>query len=166
MRPQQPGEQSTDKSGAQPGPGRLGRPEWLVVAGAALVSLVGLAVVVPHTSDRPGNVPTRLDARLDRLPPGSPVLNDYALGGWIAWRHPDLNQYIDGLATPYSPQHDDDFHAIETQAAGWYALVEQSRAQVALVESDTTLKLALEHRGWRDDGSDAGYTLLLGPAAH
>lgn len=154
------------RSADQPGPGWPGRPERLVIAGAALVSLVGLAVAVPHTSDQPGDVPLALDAKLDHLRPGSPVLNDYALGGWIAWRHPDLNQYIDGLATPYSPQHDDDFHAIETQGPGWYALVVRSRARVALVESDTTLKRALERRGWGFDGSDAGYTLLLAPASN
>ena len=49
------------------------------------------AVVVPHTADRPGR---RADARstpqLDRLPAGTAVFNAYALGGWIAWRHPDL----------------------------------------------------------------------------
>jgi hypothetical protein len=135
-----------------------------VIGVAAALSLVGLAIAVPHTSKLPGSVPLALDARLDRQPSGSPVLNDYALGGWIAWRHPDLNQYIDGLATPYSPGHDERFHSIEDQGRGWYRLVERSHARVALVEADTTLRQALERRGWRDDGSDAGYVLLLAPA--
>jgi hypothetical protein len=163
LRPARADDRADEVADALSRPGRLGRPELLVIGVAAALSLVGLAIAVPHTSRLPGSVPLALDAGLDRQQPGSPVLNDYALGGWIAWRHPDLNQYIDGLATPYSPQHDEDFHTIESQGPGWYRLVEQSGAQVALVESDTTLRRALERRGWRDDGSDAGYVLLLTP---
>ncbi|MGC4112383.1 MAG: hypothetical protein QM747_18580 [Nocardioides sp.] len=153
----------------EPGSGRRGWPgrrELVVIAVAGVVSLAGLAIAVPRTSDRPGSVPLALDAKLDRLKPGTAVLNDYALGGWISWRHPDLAQYIDGLATPYSPQHHEDFHTIESQGPGWYALVERSGAQVALVEADTTLAQALEHRGWRRDGSDAGFVLLLPPVVN
>jgi hypothetical protein len=152
-----------DRTGALDRPGPPARPERLVIAVAAVVSLVGLAVAVPHTSARPGSVPLGLDRRLDRMEPGTKVLNDYALGGWIAWRHPDLNQYIDGLATPYSPQHDDDFHTMETLGPGWNRLVARSGVTVALLQSDTTLKQELERRGWRFDGSDDGYTLLLEP---
>jgi hypothetical protein len=144
-------------------PGLPGRIELRVMVAAGFASLVGLALAVPHTSELPGSVPLGLERKLDRLQPGTKVLNDYTLGGWIAWRHPDLDQYIDGLATPYSPQHDDDFHTIGTLGPGWYHLVEQSRVTVALVESDTTLRQALEHRGWRYAGADAGFTLLLEP---
>jgi hypothetical protein len=141
----------------------LRRVEGVVIAAAAGLSLLVLAFVVPHTSDKPGGVPLALDPQLDRLPAGTAVLNDYALGGWVSWRHPGLEQYIDGLATPYSPQHDDDYHAIETTGAGWYRLVLASRAPVAVVQADTTLARALERRGWRREGSDAGFVLLRRP---
>jgi len=61
-----------------------------------VLCLVVVALAAPVTSDRPGDVPTGLDAALDRLPPGTRVLNDYDVGGWMVWRHPDLEHYIDG----------------------------------------------------------------------
>jgi hypothetical protein len=143
--------------------GRVERSEWWVIGATFVVSALGLALAVPATSNRPANVPLTLDSQLDRLPPGTPVLNDYALGGWISWRHPDLNQYIDGLATPYSPQHDDDFHVIENQGGGWYRMVLESGAPVALVETDSSLAHALERRGWERRGTDVGYVLLSRP---
>ncbi len=145
--------------------GRLSGLEWKVVGGSLLALAVGLGLAVPHTSRDPGGVPLALDAQLDRLPAGTPVLNAYVLGGWITWRHPDLNQYIDGLATPYSPGHAKDFNTIENQGPGWYRLVLSSRAPVALVAGDSTLAVSLEKRGWVSRGSDAGFVLLIRPDA-
>ena len=54
------------------------------------------------------------------------MFNDYALGGWIAWRHPDLEQYIDGLITPYSVSHVRGFAVADVDAPGWYAVVRDS----------------------------------------
>jgi hypothetical protein len=93
------------------------------------------------------------------------VFNAYELGGWIAWRHPDLEQYIDGLITPYSEQHAEDFHRAEIQAPGWYRIVQDSHAPVALVATDSALAAGLEHQGWTRQGADAGYVLLRRPGA-
>jgi hypothetical protein len=139
------------------------RREALIVGTWVALTLVVLGFVVPHTASRPGSVPLALDRNLDRLPPGTPVFNAYELGGWITWRHPDLDQYIDGLATPYSTQHAEDFHRAEIQASGWYRVVTDSGAPVALVESDSALARGLEHRGWSREGTSSGYVLLCRP---
>ena len=139
------------------------RGEGVVLGAWVALSLVVLAFVVPHTADRPDDVPLALDPALDRLPAGTPVFNAYELGGWLTWRHPGLDQYIDGLATPYSTQHAADYQRAESLAPGWYQVVTDSRAPVALLESDSGLARGLEDKGWRSQGSGTGYVLLARP---
>jgi hypothetical protein len=141
----------------------LPRRERGTLAAGLVVALLVVAAVVPTTADRPGQVPTGLDAQLDRLPAGTRVFNDYALGGWLTWRHPDLNQYIDGLITPYSPTHVRGYHLTQVLDPGWYAVVRDSQAPVALLSTDSTLAIALQRRGWTSSGSSDGYLLLHRP---
>jgi hypothetical protein len=141
----------------------MSRRELGITAAIGGGYLAVLAVLVPHTSSEPGRVPLALDGTLDRLPAGTPVFNDYDVGGWIAWRHPDLNQYIDGLSNPYSSEHYAQFHRAETTAPGWYSVVLRSKAPVALVETHGLLAEGLHQHGWVTVGSDAGWTLLRKP---
>jgi hypothetical protein len=139
------------------------RPERRVMGGAALALLAVVAVVVPRSADHPGDVPTALDRQLDRLHPGTRVFNAYELGGWIAWRHPDLDQYIDGLITPYSTRHAHDYEVAEQTAPGWYGVVTSSGADVALLGHGSALADGLVRKGWVIRGEDAGYVLLERP---
>jgi hypothetical protein len=137
--------------------------EVLLLACVGAIACLGVGVAAPHTADRPGDVPTALDLTLDGLPPGTRVFNAYELGGWIAWRHPDLEQYIDGLITPYSEQHAHDYTVAEATTPGWYDVVRASGAQVALVEERSALAAGLADHGWIARGADAGYVLLARP---
>jgi hypothetical protein len=141
------------------------RIEVRVLAASLLLGVIGVAVAAPYTSDKPDDVPLALDPVLDRLPGGTSVFNAYELGGWIAWRHPDLHQYIDGLITPYSKAHADDFHHAETLAPGWYRVVRDSHAPVALLATDSALAGALEQKSWRMVAASDGYVLLRAPGA-
>jgi hypothetical protein len=143
---------------------RVTRGELGTLGIGALLCALSVAVVAPRVADAPGNVPLGLDAKLDQLPPGTPVFNAYQLGGWIAWRHPDLNQYIDGLITPYSEEHARDYNRTGLVAPGWYRVVLDSRAPVALVGSRTLLATALERKGWTSEGTSHGYVLLQRPS--
>jgi hypothetical protein len=151
-----------DRTDEEPAPGRTGR-EVAVLLVEAVAAVAVVAVVAPGTSDRPGDVPVGLDPALDRLPPGSRVFNAYELGGWIAWRHPDLEQYIDGLITPYSTRHAHAYEVAERTAPGWFRVVTSSRADVALLGRDSALADGLERKGWVVSGQDAGYVLLARP---
>jgi hypothetical protein len=139
------------------------RTEVVGLAVAAALTAALVAALAPSTSDRPGDVPVALDPQLDRLPAGSGVFDDYALGGWISWRHPDLEQYIDGLITPYSAAHVRGFERATTMAPGWYRVVRDSGAPVALLAQDSALAAGLTGRGWVTVGTDAGYVLLRRP---
>ena len=139
------------------------RLEVRVMAAWVLLGVIGVAVAAPYTSDKPADVPLALDPALDRLPAGTSVFNAYELGGWIAWRHPDLHQYIDGLITPYPTAHADDFHRAETLAPGWYQVVRDSHAPVALLATDSALAGALEKKNWSTIDAGDGYVLLHAP---
>jgi hypothetical protein len=153
-------------SGAESPVGRPRRPELVPLLAVAAIASVAVAWAAPHTSDHPGDVPTALDRTLDRLPPGTRVFNAYELGGWIAWRHPELEQYIDGLITPYSEGHAHDYTVAESTAPGWYHVVESSGARVALLGESSALAARLADRGWVAEGTDAGYVLLARPGDH
>jgi hypothetical protein len=142
---------------------RTGRFELLTGALGALACVAFVAVVAPHVADQPGDVPVALDAQLDGLPPGTPVFNTYAVGGWLTWRHPDLEQYIDGLVTPYSLPHVRAYVRADAIGTGWYRVVLDSHAPVALLGSHTALAAALEQKGWTNDGTSNGYVLLRRP---
>lgn len=142
---------------------RFTRSELGTVGVGALLCVLAVAVAAPRVADTPADVPLGLDARLDGLPAGTPVFNAYQLGGWIAWRHPDLDQYIDGLITPYSVPHVRDYVRIEATDPGWYRLLLASKAPVALLGSDSALAAGLERKGWASEGTSHGYVLLRRP---
>jgi hypothetical protein len=139
------------------------RSEVLVGVVGALASVAYVAALAPYSADQPGDVPSGLDPALDRLPPGTPVFNSYDLGGWLTWRHPDLEQYIDGLITPYSISHVRDYARAEATRPGWYRVVLDSEAPVALLATGSGLARALARKGWTSGGTSAGYVLLQRP---
>jgi hypothetical protein len=147
-----------------PGPGSTRRERrGLATAAAALLAVV--ALVVPHTAADPGRVPLALDGKLDRLPAGTTVFNDFTLGGWLAWRHPDLNRYVDGLADAYPVSHLRDTATLMSLEPGWRGVLDRSGATVALQERGSAVARALEQAGWVGDGADRGWVLLVrGPA--
>jgi hypothetical protein len=128
-----------------------------------LAAVASVAVAAPYVADVPGDVPLGLDAQLDRLPAGTPVFNSYDLGGWLTWRHPGLEQYVDGLITPYSLSHVRDYARADATRPGWYRVVRDSRAPVALLGAHSRLAGALVSKGWTPVGTSAGYVLLRHP---
>jgi hypothetical protein len=108
-------------------------------------------------------VPTALDPALDALPAGTVVFNNYEIGGWLAWRHPDLDHYIDPLADAYPVSHLADYvRALEAQP-GWQQVVSSSRATVAVLQRDEPLTSALVGAGWTASGHSRGYVMLDAP---
>ena len=140
------------------------RAEGTILAGAALATLGVLALVVPHTSSEPGGVPDELGPQLAALPPGTAVLNDYAVGGWLRWAHPDLDPLIDGLTEAYTIDELEDYRRMTTVSRGWEDLVDETGAEVALLPKDSPLAVALEEtRGWCVAGTGADYAVIEAP---
>jgi hypothetical protein len=136
------------------------RRELLGVGGGCLLVLAAAALVVPQTADRPGRVPLAFDARLDRLPAGTTVFNDFTLGGWLAWRHPRLNRWVDGLADAYPVSHLQDTATVMFQGPGWRGILARSGATVAILQQGSGAERAFEHDGWQATARDDGWVLL------
>lgn len=139
------------------------RREALVLGAGALVSVAVLAVLVPTTSSEPGGVPLGLSAELDLLPDGTPVLNAYGWGGWLAWRHPGLDRTSDGLVVPYDPDYIGDLSRVERAEGDWEALVPGLEVDYALLEDDTDVSTTLQSDGWLLVRRAEGAVLLSRP---
>ena len=74
---------------------RRRRVEWITLVVSVVISGVLAAVVLPATTATPDRMPAGLDAALDRLPAGTVVFDEYGLGGYLRYRHPDLVPVID-----------------------------------------------------------------------
>lgn len=135
---------------------------WLTAS--VVTASVLAAGVLPATASRPSNVPNELNARLDSLPDREVVFNDYALGGWLLWRHPELAPVIDGRTEVFTVPYVDRYMNALTVKPGWQEVVATSGATSALLRDDSPLGDALQHQlQWTVVGSDGGYTLLRSP---
>ena len=144
-------------------PAAADRTERIWLAASALAGLVVLAALVPGRADQPGRVPVGLADRLDAYPPDTAVLNSYALGGWLEWRHPQLDPVVDGLADAYSVDHLRGYVGLLRLDDGWQDFLARSGARVALLDTadeQAVVDALREELGWRVVGDD-GATLLL-----
>lgn len=129
---------------------------------SALVIACVTALVVPQSASDPAAVPSRLDAELDALTPGAVVFNDYRLGGWLRWQHPDLEPVVDGMTEAYSTQHLSDYGRTQAVAAGWDDTFDGWDPEAAIVLENSPLATALvDQRGWTSIAEDEGYVLLV-----
>lgn len=131
---------------------------------AVLIACVA-GLTVPRTAAHPAGVPSDLDPSLDAL--GDVVVfNAYELGGWLRWRHPEVEPVVDGMTEAYSVQHLVAYGSAQAAAPGWEGTFEEWSPEAALLPENSPLALALrKQRGWILVGEDAGY-LLLTPDPH
>lgn len=137
------------------------RESWTLVVAALAIACV-TALVVPRTAADPAAVPSRLDTELDALAPGAVIFNDYKLGGWLRWHHPDLEPVVDGMTEAYSVEHLRDYGRTQAVAGGWEDTFDEWDPEAALLLEDSPLATALvDRRGWTSIAEDEGYVLLL-----
>jgi hypothetical protein len=128
----------------------------LSIAGCLLLG----AMVAPTTAREPGGVPNDLDRKLGALPAGTVIFNEYHLGGWLLWRHKELEPVIDPRTEIYGPEYMDRYLRARSAAPGWQTMVSTSGATAALLPSDSPLGEALRRElGWTQIGSDEGFDL-------
>ena len=141
--------------------GQLLRPEkWAVLTGVVLVMLLS----IPMADRRPGSVPSGLDPSLSALPRGTVVLNDYALGGWLDWAHPELAPVIDGRTEIFSLDYVTDYVNATQAAPGWQKTVAATGARVALLSDSSSLGDGLVNQlGWTVVKVADHYRLLEAP---
>jgi len=139
------------------------RPERVVVLGGAALALAVLAAVVPHTADEPPARPAWADPALDALPDGTPVLNDWDLGGWLMWRHPQLDPVMHGYGDTFTIEELRRNTDILAVRRGWRTLVRETGVSYALVLPSSPLGRALLHEDWRVVHRSPDLALLAPP---
>jgi hypothetical protein len=133
---------------------------WTLQGIAAAIACVAL-FIVPTTASKPGSMPSALNGDLDALPSGSVVYNDYKLGGWLRWRHPDLEPVVDGMTEAYSVEHLQNYGRVQALAADWQDTFDEWQPAAAVVLDRSPLAAALvEQRGWATVAENDGYVLL------
>lgn len=139
------------------------RAEVALLGCGTALALGLLAAAVPHTSGTAGGVPVALSDELDALPAGASVLNAYGWGGWLAWRHPELDRAVDGLVVPYDPAYVERLYRVERAEEGWESLVPGLDVEYALLPADDEVARGLEAQGWRRLALDDGAVILAAP---
>ncbi|HYN67102.1 MAG TPA: hypothetical protein VES93_09455 [Ornithinibacter sp.] len=134
---------------------------WLVPA-SVVVAITLAAFLAPTVAARPAGVPLALGAAVDRLPEGTVVLNDDALGGWLLLEHPRVSPVIDTRTYLFDIPYIEEYIRARGAAGDWPAFVERTGATAAIVPEGAVLATALqEELGWRVVEQADGYTLLV-----
>jgi len=137
---------------------RRDRSRW---AALILVALVAAAPLASVRAQEPVSVPQRLKPHLSLIPPGTIVLAEADISGWLFWADPQVRPVLDPRVEIYSPTHVRAFAATMAAAPGWRQFLTQTGARYALVPTDSPIASALrESAGWSQLGQDAGFVLL------
>ena len=141
----------------------LGRAEVLALLVAAAVGLGGAWTLAGTRAAAPQGFPTALADRLDALPDGTVVCNDYGVGGWLWWAHPRLVPVIDGRTELYAPADVEAYARFAAGGDGTTALVSHRGCPAALVRAGSPPAATLTRGGWSVAGTAEGWTLLGRP---
>jgi hypothetical protein len=139
------------------------RERWAVLGGS-VVLLVVLAMTVPFTSDQPLHEPAWSDRELSAMPPGTKVLNDWALGGYLMWRYPQLDLVMHGYGDTFTTAELTRNNDLLSTAAGWQEDLRALDARIAVLRPGSLLATRLHaQEGWRVVHSSDDLELLEAP---
>ena len=127
-------------------PHRVPRPEKALLAGAGIVALAALAVVVPQTSDHPPSQPSWVDPALNALPPGTKVYGEWDWGGYLMWRYPQLDLLMHGYGDTFTDAELQRNTDITAMAPGWDDQLRRTGCTIAVLRPTDPVAYALQHQ--------------------
>ncbi|GAA1920640.1 hypothetical protein [Nocardioides hwasunensis] len=143
-----------------PSQGPPARREVITVLALAAVSSTVLALSAGSRTSEPV-VPAWLDARLDAVPTGTRVLNEWDSGPYFLWRHPQLSLVMHGYGDVFTDDEIQRNADLVQLNRGWDDDVADLEADYALVTADSRLGYALVHQlGWTVLEGDDEFELL------
>ncbi|MBC9821706.1 hypothetical protein [Terrabacter sp. MAHUQ-38] len=140
------------------------RREAGLTVGLTALGLVVAALVVPSRAAAPTWGANDLDTRLAALPQDTVVCNDYGVGGWLIWRHPNIRPTVDGRTEVYDAGYVRTHIDFERAAPGWQGYVTRNGCRYALLGKDQPVVEALVAQSrWTVEQRGAQYVLLRAP---
>jgi hypothetical protein len=140
---------------------RRGTSAWIGLVAAAAIVAVPMSAAV---AQKPSGWPEGLRPQLAAIPAKTVILNDFAAGGWLLWREPQLTPVIDLRSEIYSADYIREYLNTSQVRAGWQKLIDRTRPRYALLQAGSPLTVALRERlHWTTVGEDADYVLLKAP---
>ena len=139
------------------------RRERLTVAGCVAAAVVVLAVAVPTTSDDLPRQPGWFDPALSALPPGTKVLDDWGLGGYLMWRHPQLDLMMHGYGDTFTTAELDRNQRLLGVSPGWETDLRESGARVAVLRPSTLADVLVDREHWVVEHSSPDLVMLRAP---
>ena len=137
---------------------RQSRSVWVALI---LVALVAAAPLSAARAQDPVAVPDQLRHQLSLIAPGTVVLAEGDISGWLFWADPQVRPVLDPRIEIYSPAHVRAFVSAMAAEPGWLQYVNKTGARYALVLIGSPIATALvERAGWSQIGKDAGFVLL------
>lgn len=140
------------------------RAEKVTVAAFLGAGLVVLAIITPRTAAQPPAEPAWLEPVVGGLPVGTRILNDWAWGGYVMWRFPEVDPVIHGYADTFTTTELERNRDILELRPGWDDLVRDVDPAYALLSPEKPLAYALEQSGWQVVHSSEHVVLLEPPA--
>jgi hypothetical protein len=129
------------------------RVEWVALLASVLVGAGLAAAVLLATTGIPDRMPIGLDSALDSLPKGTVVHDEYGLGGYLRYRHPDLVLVIDVRTELYAMDYVEAYLNARGAKPGWTDFHQQTGAQAALVPTESAIADTMPRTlGWRSLG--------------
>lgn len=142
---------------------RIEMREALALSGVLALCAAVLVPVVNARSDEPV-APQWLDERLDAMPEGTRVLNDWDTGAYFLWRHPQLSLAMHGYGDVFTTgelKRNTDILRLQPR---WDEEVAELDADFALVDPHTALGYAMTHDlEWQVIELDQQFALLSPP---
>lgn len=142
---------------------RILRREWVALAAVLTVCAAVMAPVAQVRSDE-RIAPNWLDTRLDAMPEGTRVLNDWDTGAYFLWRHPQLSLAMHGYGDVFTTEELERNTSILRVRPRWDEEVAGLDADLALVDPDSPLGYAMTNDlGWTVIEADEDFALLSPP---
>ena len=137
---------------------RRSRSAWVALI---LIALVAAAPLSAARAQDAAAVPDHLRPQLSLIPPGTIVLAEGDISGWLFWADPQVRPVLDPRIEIYSAAHVRAFVSAMAAGPGWRQFVDRTGARYALVLTGSPIATALiERAGWSQIGEDAGFVLL------
>jgi len=128
------------------------------------LGLVAAAVLLPARAAQPQWGANDLDNQLAALPQGTVICNEYGIGGWLIWAHPNVRPAIDGRTEVYSVDHVNSYMDFQTAVPGWERYLTRTGCRWALVAKDQPVAEALTAQSrWTVAARGSTYLLLRAP---